>query len=41
MRNSVAMIVLAIAAVGGVTGRPAPLQAHHAFAAEFDAAHGR
>jgi hypothetical protein len=37
MRNSVATIVLAIAVAGGVAGRPAALQAHHAFAAEFDA----
>ena len=35
MRNSVAIIVLAIAA--GVAGRTTALQAHHAFAAEFDA----
>ena len=37
MRNSVATIVLAIAAAGGVAVRPAALHAHHAFAAEFDA----
>ncbi len=37
MRNSVATIVLVVAAAAGSAGRPAPLQAHHAFAAEFDA----
>jgi len=37
MRKSLVTIVLEIAVAGGVMTTPAALQAHHAFAAEFDA----